>query len=769
MLLRYAILGRWARLVCDHPLLTVSLSVLLAALSLGLTATRLTFQSDRSDLVDPALGWQKRYADYKRDFPDWNDLTVVVAADDPAAEPFADALAAVLRQDPLVGEVNNGFAADKTPPGLIFSRTIPEIRQFLQEQQTNLQTPTPASPNTDSHASAHTNSDSASTPDTPSTVPSPPTGAPVWQHLRTPSGRLILLQVSGKEHNTDENLLSAVRRHIQELKQQTAFAGISAGVTGVPAMEMDESTQSIGDSTKASILAFLLISTLAVVVYRGFVVPIMAVASLLIGVAWSFGYLTLVVGHLQLLSVVFAVILLGLGIDTAIHLIARLELTHPDHDHLEPAVERVFRGIGPGVLTGSMTTAAAFFTSALTDFKGVAEMGIIAAGGVILCTIAVMSVFPALLMLIRQPEKKLLSRHGGENRPFMRGKLDVLSRHAGVTVTVAVIIFALLGASALRVRYDPDLMKLQPDNLESVQWEKKLAELDADSFWHAIIGVHDIRKAEEITHRLNKLQTVDHVGGAGILFPENVEEKRALLAQLPPPISSRAQAPLPTLDDLPEALKRRFTGENGLLLLYVYPRSTTEGVLSPEKLNPFVEDVLRVAPQATGPAVQIYESTRLITRAYIIAATLAAGMVFILLLIDFRSLWNALSAMLPVILGFAGTFGVMSLTGVSLNFANVMTMPLILGLGVDCGVHAVHRWLMQPASRPRGLAGGTGRAITLTTLTTAIGFACMMTAKHKGIQSLGFVMVVALTLTWAATVFVLPSVLALRKEPEATS
>ncbi|HEB60534.1 MAG TPA: hypothetical protein ENJ06_01795, partial [Phycisphaeraceae bacterium] len=157
MLLRYAILGRWARLVCDHPLLTVSLSVLLAALSLGLTATRLTFQSDRSDLVDPALGWQKRYADYKRDFPDWNDLTVVVAADDPAAEPFADALAAVLRQDPLVGEVNNGFAADKTPPGLIFSRTIPEIRQFLQEQQTNLQTPTPTSPTSPTSPTTPTN------------------------------------------------------------------------------------------------------------------------------------------------------------------------------------------------------------------------------------------------------------------------------------------------------------------------------------------------------------------------------------------------------------------------------------------------------------------------------------------------------------------------------------------------------------------------------------------------------------------------------------
>src|SRR5690606_3014635 len=125
---------------------------------------------------------------------------------------------------------------------------------------------------------------------------------------------------------------------------------INAGVTGVPVLEADEARQSIDDASRSTILAFILIAALLVFVYRGIWAPALAIIALLIGVAWSFGYLTLAVGHLQLLSIVFAVILLGLGVDTAIHLIARLELVHPDHDHLPLAIARTFRGVGPGVV-----------------------------------------------------------------------------------------------------------------------------------------------------------------------------------------------------------------------------------------------------------------------------------------------------------------------------------------------------------------------------------------------------------------------------------
>jgi predicted RND superfamily exporter protein len=731
VLVRYAILTRWARLVTTHPRATVAIAITLAAVALAITASRLTFQTSRSDLIDPGLAWQQRYAAFQDAFPTWDDLIVVIDSEHGAAAQFADALAARLATNPTVGRVNNGFATAESPPGLILSRSTAEIQALVDA----------------------------------SGQPLLEEGASDWQHLRTASGRLLLLQVAGRNETTDERLLTAVRSAMTELRASPQFASIEAGVTGVPAMEMDESRQSIIDSTRASILALILISVVSWRVYRGWVVPMLAVAALLIGVAWSFGFLTLAIGHLQLLSVVFAVILLGLGIDTAIHLIARLELIHPDHDHLQPAVEQVFRGIGPGVLTGALTTAAAFLATAFTEFKGVAEMGIIASGGVILCTLAVMSIFPAFLELIPRPEQRLRSRSGGAARPYMRGRLAVLTRHARTTVTVSGLLFGILGVAALGIRYDPDLLRLQPPELESVHWEHRLLQDDARSFWHAVIVAPDLATARSLCAALERLETVDHVGGAGLVCPTNVYAKRALLRGLPAPLNLMAEAPVPSPDDLPEALRSQFIGTDGSLLLRVYPREGGGAVLAPDQLNPFVESVLKVAPNATGPSVQIYESTRVITRAYVLAAAYSAAAVLLLLLIDFRSIYDALTAMLPVILGFTGTFGIMRLTGTSLNFANIIVMPLIVGLGVDAGVHAVHRWLMQPDDRPRGLAGGTGRAITMTTATTAIGFACMMTAEHRGIRSLGFVMTIGLLLTWAATVFTLPSVLALRSDP----
>jgi predicted RND superfamily exporter protein len=105
---------------------------------------------------------------------------------------------------------------------------------------------------------------------------------------------------------------------------------------------------------------------------------------------------------------------------------------------------------------------------------------------------------------------------------------------------------------------------------------------------------------------------------------------------------------------------------------------------------------------------------------------------------------------------------IMRLAGVDLNFANMIVMPLIVGIGVGSGVHVVRRWRLQPRDEPHGLAGGSGRAITLTTLTTVAGFASMMLAQHRGIRSLGFTMTVGLMMVWLVTIVALPAILRLR-------
>ena len=144
------------------------------------------------------------------------------------------------------------------------------------------------------------------------------------------------------------------------------------------------------------------------------------------------------------------------------------------------------------------------------------------------------------------------------------------------------------------------------------------------------------------------------------------------------------------------------------------------------------------------------------------AAIYAVTAILLLLLLDFRSLADAACAMLPVTIGFVGAFGLMGVAGVPLNFANIIVMPLIFGIGVDAGVHVVHRWRTEPYGRPAGLSGGTGRGITLTMASTMIGFGCMFLAQHRGIRSLGFVMVAGLAVSLLACWTVLPATLRLR-------
>jgi hypothetical protein len=221
--------------------------------------------------------------------------------------------------------------------------------------------------------------------------------------------------------------------------------------------------------------------------------------------------------------------------------------------------------------------------------------------------------------------------------------------------------------------------------------------------------------------------------------------------------------PPPGPSDLPPMLASQWIGLDGQWLLRVAPVSAAHSVLAPDRLATFVDEIRTVAPDVLGPPVQILESSRLIVRAYVTSGLLAMIAVVLVLLFDFRSIADAATAMMPVFVGFAGTFGFMAMVGIDLNFANLMVLPLIFGIGVDAGVHVIHRWRSDPSVRPPGLWGGTGSGILLTTATTAIGFGALMVAEHRGIRSLAIVMVIGLLVTLVAAWTILPAVLRLRQ------
>src|SRR5690606_32502603 len=180
---------------------------------------------------------------------------------------------------------------------------------------------------------------------------------------------------------------------------RAAYPGVDFGLTGIDVIESDETVAVQRDSTLASLGAAVAIALLLILAFHSVRLPLIMMAALGVGIAWSFGYTTLAVGHLQVISVVFAVMLLGLGVAYAIHLASRFERVrhnYPDDD----------AGMSAALGTGAVTTAAAFATTLFTDFQGVAEMGQIAAVGVLLCLVAMFTVFAALLRLFKRRHRQ---------------------------------------------------------------------------------------------------------------------------------------------------------------------------------------------------------------------------------------------------------------------------------------------------------------------------------------------------------------------------
>jgi predicted RND superfamily exporter protein len=208
--------------------------------------------------------------------------------------------------------------------------------------------------------------------------------------------------------------------------------------------------------------------------------------------------------------------------------------------------------------------------------------------------------------------------------------------------------------------------------------------------------------------------------------------------------------------DLSPALRHRFIGNTGKYLVQVYPR---KDLWQHENQRAFIDQLLSVVPanNVTGTPIHVYEYTTLLKRSYEQAAGYALVAIVIMLLLHFRSFLSALLALLPVAVGTVWLLGLMGLMGVPFNPANIMTLPLVLGIGVTNGVQILNRFAEE--QQPSILAKSTGKAVLVSGLTAIVGFGSLILADHQGIRSLGIVMSIGIATCMIAALTILPTLL----------
>jgi hypothetical protein len=534
-----------------------------------------------------------------------------------------------------------------------------------------------------------------------------------------------------------------------------------------------------------------------------------------------------------------------------------------------------------GNLTAASTLALAFFAAIFADFKAVAELGWIAGCGVLLCAFACFTVLPSLLMLFdkrRANDCRLPiadCRLTGSEEPVLlpfpcpadevQSPRDVwlpfLAQRPGLVMSCGLVLAVVLGACATRVRYDHNLLHLQAQGLESVQWEQTLIEHTSGASVHAVSYRPTREEALALAERCKRLPQVSQVIEVASLLPPDQDQKLPLvdgihqrLEKLPPrgkaigharpdvvalrgdlgdllltlgSLVQRAgpqakllaevkrslvelgremlQTPaeqsahllqrfdqrlaedlaeslhhlrdvahpaLITLADLPPALRERYIGKSGTWLLRVFAR---DDLWDFEPLEQFTRTIREVDAEATGKPFGTVEGLKAMKNGLERAGLYAFAVIVLVLWVDFRRLRTTLLALTPLVLGVVLSVGMLGLLGLPLNPANMIAFPLILGVGVDNGVHVLHDYLIRRREGRDGVSRAIGRGVLVKALTTMIGFGTLMISTERGLAGLGFILTLGVGCSMLSALLLLPAALTLlsrwerlwrRQEPE---
>ncbi len=355
-------------------------------------------------------------------------------------------------------------------------------------------------------------------------------------HFWTKGKKYLLLFVTPTEKQDFAGTLhslQALRAAVAQVKAE--FPGVKAGVTGPEALNVDQMGTALQDMSLATLLSAGGVAVLLIIFWWGLRRPLLEMIRLVIDMCLTFGVTTLFVGHLNILSVTFAPLILGLGIDYGAHWFARyMEEEKRGFADKKYALRSIMEKLAPGIVLAGIAAAFSFFPLVLTGFKGLVELGLICAMGMCITTFTSLALLPALIMIFDRPKlnPNLHLAHSSSIQPFF----VFTSRRAAILLTIGIVGFAFSVWGATKVRFDLNMLRLQSSDVESVIWEKKLLEGSELSSVYGGVLARSLAEVQQKTKALEALPAVSRVESIVDLLPPDQEEKIAFLRKLKPDV-----------------------------------------------------------------------------------------------------------------------------------------------------------------------------------------------------------------------------------------
>ena len=616
--------------------------------------------------------------------------------------------------------------------------------------------------------------------------------------------------------------------------------GLRLRLTGSAPMMQDELHSLEEGMGLVGLVALILVTGLLRLGLGSWRLTLALVVTLAVGLAWTAAFATLAIGSLNLISVAFAVLFIGLSVDFGIHVLLRWR---EEAGVMEPAtgtdaavvpLRRMGGRTGGVLILCAISTAFGFYAFLPTSYRGLSELGLISGSAMFIALFANLTVLPALVRLLRL--EAVLPRRSAGPVVLADGLLGLGLRFPRRVLAIGLGL-ALLSLAALpSLTFDDDPLTLRdPDSPSVAAFSLLIGDNDLAPYAAQFIAA-DQAKAAEIEQELTNLPLVSDVIGLADFVPADQEVKlefvdemslflgalgdgrsagedlsdderrqafddlmgalaraggdlsdparrltaalakldgagqggakaedlirleQLLLGGLPGRLAELSEAlDADTFDlaGLPADFSRRWIAEDGRARLEIQPRDDLRGVAA---RRAFVDALQARLPGVIGPPVIIVAAGRAVVEAFVQALSYAFAAVFILLLLRLRSLRDSLIVLLPLCLAGLVTAALTVVLSVPFNFANVIVIPLIFGLGVDSAIHLVMR-ARESAAGLDGSGQATHRAVLLSALTTIASFGALSFSTHPGTASMGLLLTVAVLLSLASTLVLIPALL----------
>ncbi|MFT5208449.1 MAG: hopanoid biosynthesis associated RND transporter like protein HpnN [Flavobacterium sp.] len=597
-------------------------------------------------------------------------------------------------------------------------------------------------------------------------------------------------------------------------------------ISGEVALANDEVSAGLTGVGIAGLVSIVLLAIILGFGLRSIRQILMIFILLAMGIILTMALSILTVGSFNTLSLIFVVMFFGLGVDFAVHYCLRVREAISEQKD-ETASVIAINDIGPALVLCALTSMVAFMSFVPTAYTGLGELGIISAGGMAIAFLLTITLIPAytayfpegfsgtisspipaffdpqvyayrvfigtlLLSIIAfyfakniQFDYSVLAMRDG-NTEAMQTLMDLQREKLVTDYSVAVL--AEDGEEALRLKQVLSALDvvgevvIPADYIPGKQVEKQLAMLSLLALYADIEEV--LPGSESLSEALDYLALIKSetpleyqslteniaYSLAPLIKQElkqeqerafmNSEIERGLTSALAD-LRRRLRAEPFTLNDLPVELRQRLITDDGRHLILVQPSTP---LLSREDTERFINEVNNLAPNIAGRSVVEWGIGDVVVESFLTAGLLSLTIIFFLLLSYFRKFTLAILVLVPIFLSLLFTFAICDLIGISLNMANVLVIPLIIGLGVDTGVHVVHRFhnfADKGMSVEKVYRSSTALAVLISGLTTMGTFFSLSFSPHKGAASIGMLLTIAISLLLLSTFIVLPALLSI--------